>query len=955
MSLPVILLTVLAYLGVLFALAFLVEHNERLCRAVQRNPYIYCLSIGIYCTSWTFFGAVGRAANIGVDVLAVFLGASLTYTAAWLVVRKLAAIKESFKTTSIADFLSTRYSHPQLLAGLVTFICLLAIMPYIALQLKSVISTTMVLMARPGSETQTLGQDIGQILCLLMSVFTILFGARRIDPTERHQGMIAAIAIQSVVKLAAILACGFFVVFMVHDGFADVYQKALEVNGNAMFLGSLKARGVQGYLTWGTMFLMSMCAGLFLPRQFHVAVVENSDLGHTRTATWFFPLYLIAFNVFVMPLAYAGIAARLPLSAADTYVLTLPLHHGNTGLALFVFIGGFSAAISMIMISAMTTSTMFVNHLLLPLFSRLGIMGTAGRFLLQWRWASIVGVIFLGYLFAQGIGNSYALVSIGLISFAAATQFAPAFLGTLFWRRTNFAGAFGGLLAGFMVWFYTLLLPAMIKSGWIQTDLLENGPFGIALLRPEALFGLTEFPPLANSLFWSLFFNVCLFLALTLAFEQTDREKQVAEEFVSVLDASSMGSLTTDVEVDLDQKTLQLSGGLQMQLGQGKAVDMVQACRKKLGLGDTRQVDVVDYARLFREVERSLSGVFGYAMAKQVLKRDQYFTDVEQRALSEGYGRILARLNLPPRKLLERIDYHEEREHMLEEHGRELDRKIRERDKALAKRKATEAALKASEEKFHSIFENALEGIFQSTPEGRFLTANPAMASMLGYGSPQHLVETVTDISRELYVDPNQRKELLATLQKEGRAREFDVELYRADRSKMWMGLHLYPKYDDAGNLLYMEGIGVDITRRKLSEQGLKRYQDHLEDLMAQKSQEAQNQEDLLGEILGCLDAGMVVMDREANTVLKANEAAERLLGTERANIVGLPCEAIPGLTPDGGQCIIDASECGAGLRETTITSGKGRKIPVLQCVLETRFQGDPALVLVLVPHKKEA
>jgi len=944
-----ILFAIAAYLLLLFSIAFFVERNKRFCRTVADSPVIYSLSLAVYCTTWTFYGSVGRAATSGLDMLAIYIGPTLAFLAALQIIRKQVVIKDRFKTTSIADFISARYSRPHLLSALVTLVCMVGIMPYIALQLKAVVQSMWVLSPSMGPHELWIGKNLGLIIALAMIGFTVLFGVRRLDPTERHPGMITAVALDAVVKLTAFLCCGIFIIFVANDGFNDVLRKALATDPSAMKLLSFKDDGADGYLTWGTLLILAMSAILFLPRQFHMTVVENSNPAHIRTAMWLFPLYLLVINIFVMPLALAGIGAGIPVARSDVYMLSLPLHYENPMLALFVFIGGFSAASAMVMISAMTMATMIVNHLVLPMASRVGLLHAAGRRLLQLRWAAVALVILLGHWFQSEVGESYALVNMGLISFAAVLQFAPSVLGALFWKRANFAGALGGLLAGFTVWFYTLLLPAFIKSGWIGPSLLENGPLGLGFLRPEALFGLEGLPPLVHCVFWSVFLNTSLFAILSLAVDRTDREQQVAEEFVDALTGNPLDQPASHVEVDLQEKSLKLMGSLQRQLAPGKASALLAECAAKRGMAQSKTVDVVEYARFFREVERALSGLFGYAMAKQVLNRDYFFTDEEQRALSEGYGRILARLNLPPRKLLERIDYHEERERLLEEHGRELARKVRERDQELRIRMAAEAALKTSEEKYHSIFDNAVEGIFQSTREGRFIAVNPAMAHMMGYDSPQHMINSITDIARDLYVDAGQRKRLFELIDEKGNIKGFQVEVKRADWSKRWLELSLRPIYDKKGNLQYIEGIAMDITRRIMAEQGLKRYHEHLEDLVSERENELQDSDRLLKDIMEGMNVAVVIMDTEKHTIVMANEAAGTLLGTEKANIVGLPCEAIPGLSPDGAACIIDPARVGEGRVRSAIISSKGREISVSRSIIATRHRGRDALVLMLM------
>ena len=296
-----------------------------------------------------------------------------------------------------------------------------------------------------------------------MILFTIIFGVRRLDPTERHQGMVVALAVECVVKFAAFFTAGIFVTYVLFDGFHDIFQQLPDTLLKNISVSAETDSSF--FLTWTTYLVLAMSAILFLPRQFHVAVVENFEEKHIRTAMWVFPLYLFLINLFVFPIAMGGLLKGLPVQNADVFVIDLPLHSGQKWLSLFVFIGGFSAAAGMIMISSMTMATMITNHLMLPFigwFKRLAFMK---RYLLQCRWIAVAAYILMGYLFERNVGESFMLVNMGMISFAAALQFAPSIIGGLFWKEGNKIGALSGLVAGFLLWFYTLMIPAFVKSG----------------------------------------------------------------------------------------------------------------------------------------------------------------------------------------------------------------------------------------------------------------------------------------------------------------------------------------------------------------------------------------------------------------------------------------------------------------------------------------------------------
>jgi len=518
MSDSIILASALAYMGVLFGIAYYGDQRADTGRSIIANPYIYTLSLAIYCTAWTFYGSVGLAAVSGVDFLPVYLGPTLMAVLFWFVLRRIVRITKAHRITSIADFIGSRYGKSGLLAGMVTLIVMLGILPYISIQLKAIAASFSLLRQYPEvsrlavSTQHPVWMDTTFYVALVLSVFTILFGTRHIDNTERHEGMVAAVAFESLFKLLAFMLVGVVVTFLLFDGPGDLFQQAAAHPDLAPLLRFEVVPG--GYGGWLSLTFLSMMAFLFLPRQFQVLVVENVNETHIRKAIWLFPLYLFAINLFVLPIALGG---RLVFSNgsvdADTFVLALPMAEQMPMLALLVFLGGLSAAASMIMFETVTLSTMVCNDLVMPILLRANPRWLARRsdwsgLLLGIRRVGIVTLILLGYLYFRFVGESYALVASGLVSFAAAAQFAPPILIGLYWKRANRRGALVGLSAGFLVWAYTLLLPAMARSGWIGADFVNVGPFGLELLKPYALFGLENLDPYMHSVFWSMLLNI---------------------------------------------------------------------------------------------------------------------------------------------------------------------------------------------------------------------------------------------------------------------------------------------------------------------------------------------------------------------------------------------------------------------------------------------------------------
>ena len=540
-----IILTAFVYLGVLFAIAYYADERADAGRSIIASPYIYSLSLAVYATAWTFYGSVGRAASDGVGFLPIYIGPTLMIALWWVVLRKIMRISKQNRITSLADFIASRYGKSALLGGLVTVIAVIGILPYISLQLKAVSNSFTILVQYPEIVMPakvgalSIRQDTALWVALILATFTIAFGTRHLDAAEHHQGMVAAIAFESLVKLLAFLAVGIFVTFGIYDGFGDLFGRASAVPKLRAMLTPLE--GVAGgYANWVWLTILSMMAIMFLPRQFQVAVIENLDEKHLNKAIWLFPLYMLAINVFVLPIAFGGLL-RFPDGSvdADTFVLTLPMAEKRELLALLVFIGGLSAATGMVIVETIALSTMVCNDLVMPVLLRLRRLRLNERrdltgLLLGIRRGAIVLILLLGYLYYKLAGEAYALVSIGLISFAAVAQFAPAILGGIFWKGGTRAGALWGLLAGFAVWLYTLFLPALARSGWLPLGLLEQGPFGIELLKPLQLFGLAGLDQISHAMIWSMIANVGAYVMVSLSASPSADEHRQASLFVDV-------------------------------------------------------------------------------------------------------------------------------------------------------------------------------------------------------------------------------------------------------------------------------------------------------------------------------------------------------------------------------------------------------------------------------------
>jgi len=628
-----------AYLLLLFAVAYFGDRRADAGRSIIDNPWVFSLSLAVYCTAWTYFGSVGRAASGGPWFLPTYLGPTLGLTLAWLVVLKMIRIARSYRVTSIADFVASRYGKSHLLGGLVTLIAVVGIVPYIALQLKAISSGYALLIGEHDSlfriESQAgWWQDGTLYIALTLAAFTVLFGTRHLDTTERHEGMVAAIAFESVVKLLAFLAVGIYVTYWLYDGFGDLYARAAAVPELHNLL-AFDGAGRLGYGGWFAHVLLAMLSIIFLPRQFQIAVVENVNEQHLRRATWVFPAYLLAINIFVIPVAIGGLLhfGRGTVDP-DTFVLTLPLAHDQAALALLVFIGGLSAATGMVIVEAIALSTMVCNDLVMPMLLRSRRLDLARErdltgLLLGIRRGAIVGLLLLGYLYFRLAGEAYALVSIGLISFAAVAQFAPVVIGGMYWRGGTREGALAGLLAGFAVWVYTLLLPSFAKSGWLDPAFLEQGAFGLGWLVPERLFGLTGLDNISHALFWSLVANIGSYVAVSMMRAPTGAEATQAALFVDVFrrgDAPPASFWRTGAEAG---ELLPLVARF---LGQRRTEEAFGAYARSHGLQDASQLK--SDPELVHFAETLLAGAIGGASARVMVS-----TVVQEEPL--GLGEVM--------------------------------------------------------------------------------------------------------------------------------------------------------------------------------------------------------------------------------------------------------------------------------------------------------------------------
>ena len=533
-SLNLLLLVCFGYVALLFGVAFAADRMAAKGRSTWlRSPLVYTLSLSIYCTAWTFYGAVGYAARSGLEFVTIYLGPTLVMVGWWWGLRKLVRIGRSQRITSIADLLSSRYGKSNVLAIGVTILAVIGVTPYISLQLQSItLSFSIFAEADP---TRGYHEDSSVIwVAAGLAVFAILFGTRNLDANERHHGVVMAIALEAVVKLVALLAVGIFVVWGLSGGVAGTLARI-----DASPIGHWRVDGGR----WTAITFLAAAAFVCLPRMFQVMVVENDDERHLRTAAWAFPLYLLLMSLFVVPIAAVGLDLMPAWENPDLFVLTVPLSQGREGLAMLSFIGGFSSATSMVIVAAMALSTMLSNHVVMPIWlsSRkqgASQSGDVRKVVLLARRVAIGGIMALGVLYFQLSGGGAALAAIGLISFAGVAQILPALVGGLYWRGATRTGALAGLGIGFAIWLFSLLLPGL-GNGLLSSEVMAEGLFGLGWLRPHALFGIEGLDPVVHCVLWSLTLNTMVFCIVSLASFPSPLERLQGAQFVNIYDHSA--------------------------------------------------------------------------------------------------------------------------------------------------------------------------------------------------------------------------------------------------------------------------------------------------------------------------------------------------------------------------------------------------------------------------------
>ncbi len=608
----VLLAVALAYVILLFGVAFLAERHAAKGRGGWlRSPVVYTLSLSIYCTAWTFYGAVGYAARSGLEYVTIYLGPTLVMVGWWWVLRRLVRIGRMQRLTSVADLISSRFGKSTSLGVIVTLMAVVSATPYIALQLQSVTLSFSVFAeagGRPWGQDELAGGAIW--VAIGLAVFTVLFGTRNLDANERHHGIVMAIAVEAAVKLLALVAVGVFVVWGIAGGPAQILTQ-IETSPIATWQ--------QDGSRWISLIFLSAAAFICLPRMFQVLVVENVDERHLNIAGWAFPAYLMLMSLFVVPIAVVGLRL-LPTGAnPDLFVLTVPLSQGRDGLAMLSFLGGFSSATSMVIVATIALATMVSNHIVVPIWlatrgntPQAKMSGDVRAVILLTRRLTIAGVLLLGYLYYRLSGGGAALAAIGLVSFTGAVQVLPALIGGIFWRGATRVGAAMGLITGFLVWSWTLFLPSFGSAAILSELTTPAGPFGIGWLRPDALFGIEGMDPLVHGIMWSMLLNAAMFFIGSVFSFPTPLERLQGAQFVNVFDFST-GSQPWRTSVANAEDLLIMS---QRIIGGREAQSFFQRAAQEQG----KDGYLPDVTPVFMEaLERELSGSVGAATAHAMI------------------------------------------------------------------------------------------------------------------------------------------------------------------------------------------------------------------------------------------------------------------------------------------------------------------------------------------------
>lgn len=892
----VLLAILLAYSMLLLAVGNWAEHAARRGREFTNRGWIYALSLTVYCTSWTFFGSVGSAATSGMLFSAIYLGPTLVMLIGWGVIRKMIRLRHRYQFSSVVDLITQRYGQSVAMGAFITVVLLVGMIPYIGLQLRTVIGSFVLLtgLQHEAATQWAGGHFVDEGVIVLIGVLSILFGLRRVDTRVRQHGMIAVLAVEAVVKLAAFVAVGLFVTYGLFDGLQDIEQRvAADLTLWQRFSGSQSP--ATNYVNWMTYLVLSMAAILFLPRMFHVMVVENHDERHLATAIWMFPLYLLLISFFVLPVALGGLLLGYPIGDADWFVIRLPLDHGSSALTLFAYLGGFSAAVGMTMVACTAMAIMFSNHIALPLMEHLRYGAQLGKYLRSIRWTLVFALLFFSYAFQKSLANSYLLIQMGLISFVAMLQFAPAALGAIFWQRGSRVGAWWGLGLGWAVWAYTLFLPALSRSNTKDPEWLSSGPFNIEFLRPEGLFHMSADSPLFNATFLSLLCNLLGYVIGSLMRPPADNDLPVIKSYVNAVPDNPLADEACggDVQIDFIKVEQQFRHVLARYLPASEAELAGAQVLDGVTLNEDQTISGQVYLQLAGRLENILAGSIGAAMARKTVAENLILSEEESAGLEKTWSQQLAELKITPRQLREQIDYFRSLSQIATHHSTEMENKLRDLEAAVVAREYAVAALRESEQRFRSLADSAPVMVWLTGSKfgedffnraWRAFTGRPLMEES-GMGWTQG-------------IHPDDRPaalELIERALEEQSNLELEFRLRRHDGEYRTMRVKAQPRLSDNGIFLGAVSSAIDITDLKAAEETLRRSNDELESMVRARTQELrqsmarqQESEGLKEMILLAMGEGLYRTDIEGSITFM-NPSGAAMTGWTADALVGMP------------------------------------------------------------------
>lgn len=707
------LLTLLSlYIISLFLLAQWGQSNHKHAQKIRNSANTYALSLAVFCTSWTFFGNIAVSTKQGLFPVALYLGTTLTFIFMTPLLKKMVLLKNEFHSTSIADFISVRYQRSQTLAALISVLCLIGITPYLTIQLKSVIDSFQLLVVN-SHQAQVFVDYLDVLIVLMMAFFTIAFGVRHIDPTEKHPGMMVALAGESILKLLAMLVGALWICYMINPGVLSIFEQVTnqpKINPKVLSISTQQ---------WLSFMLIGALGVITLPRQFHVGIVECRDANFLDRAKWLFPLYLLLINIFTFPVALASLLTPEALESTNLLLLTLPLANNASFIALVTFLGGFAAATGMIMISAMTLSTMLTNHILMPVIMMTPKLSVLKRQILPLRWLMVFTVLFLSLFYYRAIGDSQLIVNIGSISFVATAQFAPILIGGLIWRKGNLLGALSGLTVGACFWFYCSLLPSLIRSGWLDWSILSQNSGFFYWLNPEQIFAIQTITPLTNGLVWSLLVNVLTYVGVSLFTKMSAEEQKISHQFVDIKNINIKDNITDNTAANIDalaKKQLIKQVFLQY-MPKSLAETKLQHSLEKAEILQQQKITIGELSSLKNAALNGLAGAIGMASAYKAFEKVDLINLDEEQQLASYFSRFFAQLQLSPKELFEQVNFHQQKRELLESHAKQQLDTINKLETEVAQRLKAEQIVNSLNEDLELRVEERTQALSQSNSE----------------------------------------------------------------------------------------------------------------------------------------------------------------------------------------------------------------------------------------------